>query len=117
VRDLYVKKKRYTYKKEFTEIRIAKNFFIMYTLKQLKKLVKKAKKKDGLFEQNLISIMECKLSSFIYRSSFLPNMFESMHYVKNSNIAINKIFRTSIYYPVQVMDIVTFRVWEKSYIY
>lgn len=117
VRDLYVKKKRYTYKKEFTEIRIAKNFFIMYTLKQLKKIVKKAKKKDGLFEQNLISLMECKLSSFMYRSSFLPNMFESMHYVKNSNVAINKIFRTSIFFPVRVMDIVTFRIWEKSYIY
>jgi ribosomal protein S4 len=64
----------------------------MYTFKQLKKVVKKAKKKDGLFEQNFIILMECKLPSFIYRSSFLPNMFESIHYIKNSNVAVNKKF-------------------------
>jgi len=89
---LYFKKKKYTQKKEFTDIRLAKNFYIMYTYKQLKKIVKKSKKKDGLFEQNFISFMECKLPSFIYRSSFLPNMFESIHYIKNNNIAVNKKF-------------------------
>lgn len=89
----------------------------MYTLKTLKRLVKKAKKRDGLFEQNLISFMECKLPFFIYRTSFLPNIFESIHYIKNGNIAINKIFQSLIFFSVKVMDIVTFRVWEKSYIY
>jgi ribosomal protein S4 len=64
----------------------------MYTLKQLKKFVEKAKKKDGLFEQNFIGLMECKLPSFIYRSSFLPNIFESIYYVKNNNVAVNKVF-------------------------
>jgi ribosomal protein S4 len=117
VRDLYVKKKKYTQKKEFTDIRIAKNFYIMFTYKQLKKFVKNAKKKDGLFEQNFISFMECKLPSFMYRSSFLPNIFESIYYIKNNNVAINKVFRSSIFFPVKCMDIVTFRVWEKSYIY
>lgn len=117
VRDLYIKKKKYTYKKEFTEIRIAKNFYIMYTLKNLRKIVRKAKKKDGLFEFNFISIMECKLPSFIYRSSFLPNMFESINYIKGSNIAVNKIFRSFINYSVKVTNIVTFRVSEKNYIY
>lgn len=89
----------------------------MYTFKKLKKIVKKSKKKDGLFEQNFIGFMECNLPSFIYRSSFLPNMFESIQYVKNSNIAINKIFRSFIFFSIKAMDIVTFRIWEKSYIY
>jgi ribosomal protein S4 len=89
----------------------------MYTLKQLKKTVKKAKKKDGLFEQNLIGFMECKLPSFLFRASFLPNMFESIFYVKNCNIAVNKVFKPFIFYSIKVMDIVTFRIWEKSYIY
>jgi ribosomal protein S4 len=82
----------------------------MYTFKQLKKIVKKAKKKDGLFEQNFVSFMECKLPSFIYRSSFLSNMFESIHYIKNNNVAINKIFCSFIFFSVKTMDIVTFRV-------
>jgi ribosomal protein S4 len=117
VRDLYVKKKKFTQKKEFTDIRLAKNFYIMYTFKQLKKIVKNAKKKDGLFEQNFISLMECKLPFFIYRSSFLPNIFESIYYVKNNNVAVNKLFWSSIFFCVKTMDIITFRVWEKSYIY
>jgi ribosomal protein S4 len=82
----------------------------MYTLKQLKTIVKKAKKKDGLFEQNFLLIMECKLPSFIYRSSFLPNMFESIDYIKGGNIAVNKIFRPFIYFSIKIMDIVTFRI-------
>jgi ribosomal protein S4 len=82
----------------------------MFTYKQLKKFVKNAKKKDGLFEQNFLSFMECKLPSFMYRSSFLPNIFESIYYIKNNNVAINKVFRSSIFFPVKCMDIVTFRV-------
>lgn len=117
VRDLYVKRKRYNYKKEFTEFRLSKNFYIMYTYKQLRKLVKKAKKKDGVFEQNFIGFLECKLPSFIYRASFLPNMFESIQYIKNNNVAVNKIFKPFIFFSVKTMDIITFRVWEKGYIY
>lgn len=117
VRDLYVKKKRYNYKKEFSDVRLARLFYIIYTYKQLQKIVKKAKKKDGLFEKSLISFIECRLPSFIYRASFLPNMFESIDYIKNSNVAVNKIFRPLIYFIVQIMDLVTFRVWQKSYIY
>jgi ribosomal protein S4 len=107
---VYIKKKKYTYKKEFTEIRIAKNFYIMYTLKNLKKIVKKAKKKDGLFEYNFITLMECRLPSFIYRASFLPNMFESMIFVKKGNIAVNKKFKYHMTYSISAMDLVTFRI-------
>lgn len=110
VRDVYVKKKKKIQRKEFIDFRIAKNFYIMYTLKQLKKIVKKAKKKDGLFEQNLIGFLECKLSSFIYRSSFSPNIFESLYYTKKGNLAVNKIYRPNIYFPVKTMDIITFRI-------
>jgi len=110
VRDLYIKRKRYNYKKEFSDLRLAKKFYIMYTYKQLKKIVKKAKKSDGIFEQNYISIMECKLPAYIYRSSLLPNMFESINYIKGNNIAVNKLFRPYIYFTVKIMDIITFRI-------
>jgi ribosomal protein S4 len=82
----------------------------MYTLKQLKKIAKKAKKKDGIFEQNYISYMELKLPSFIYRTSLLPNMFESIYYIKGNNVAINKVFRPFIFFFVKAMDIVSFRI-------
>ena len=116
-RDVYIKKKRYNYKKEFSDVRIARYFYIMYTYKQLQKIIKKAKKKDGPFEINLIGFIERRLPSFIYRASFLPNMFESIFYIKNSNVAVNKVFRPLIFFIVKIMDIVTFRIWEKGYIY
>jgi len=117
VRDIYVKKKKYTYKKEFVDIRLAKNFYIMYTLKKLKKIIKKAKQKDGVFELNLITFMENRLPAFIYRAAFLPNMFESLTYIKSHTIAVNKIFRSFIYYIINPIDLLTFRIWEKNYIY
>ena len=112
-----IKKKKYTKKKEFIDIRLAHKFYIIYTLKNLRRIIKKAKKKDGLFELNLILLMECKLPSFLYRSSFLPNMFESIQYVKGGNVAVNKIFNSFIFFSINIMDVVTFRIWEKSYIY
>jgi ribosomal protein S4 len=82
----------------------------MYTLKKLKKIVKKAKKKDGVFELNLLNFMECSLPAFVYRASFLPNMFESLNYIKSNNIAVNKIFKCNVSYIVKPMDLVTFRI-------
>jgi hypothetical protein len=58
----------------------------MYTYRQLKQKAKKAKRTDGLFEQNYMLLIECKLPSFIYRSSFFPNMFDSIYFVKKSNV-------------------------------
>lgn len=117
VRDLYVKKKRYKYKKEFSDVRLARLFYIIYTYKQLQKIIKRAKRKDGVFETSLISFIECRLPSFIYRAAFLPNMFESIDYIRSSNVAVNKIFRPLIFFIVKIMDIVTFRIWQKGYIY
>jgi ribosomal protein S4 len=82
----------------------------MYTLKNLKRIVKKAKRKEGLFEFNFISFMECKLPSFIYRASFLPNMFESINFIKKGNVAVNKKFKYHINFSITVMDLVTFRI-------
>jgi len=66
---------------------------------------------------NLINLMECSLPAFVYRASFLSNMFESLNYIKSNNIAVNKIFTSYVSYIIKPMDLVTFRVWEKNYIY
>ena len=61
-------------------------FYIMYSYNQLNRLIKKIKKLNGVFEQNFILLMECKLPSFIYRSSFFSNMFESISFIKSGNL-------------------------------
>jgi hypothetical protein len=61
-------------------------FYIMYSYKQLNKLIKKAKKSDAVFEQAFMLSMECKLPSFVYRSSIFSNMFESISFIKSGNL-------------------------------
>lgn len=116
-RDVYVKPKIYKFKKGFSTLRIARNFFIMYTYKQLRYLNKKAKRQDGIFEQNYLLLMELKLPNFMYRSSFIPNMFESIKFIKNSNVWVNKEFIPLIFYSIRLMDMVGFRILHKGYIY
>jgi hypothetical protein len=81
-----MKKKKYKTKPEFLTLRVTKLFYIIYSYRQLKNLCRKAKRQIGIFEQNYLRLMECKLPSFMYRTSFIPNMFESIDFIKNSNI-------------------------------
>jgi hypothetical protein len=61
-------------------------FYIMYSYKQLNKLIKKAKRSDAVFEHAFMLLMECKLPSFVYRSSLFSNMFESISFIKSGNL-------------------------------
>jgi hypothetical protein len=61
-------------------------FYIMYSYKQLSKLIKKAKRSDAVFGYTFMLLMECKLPSFVYRSSLFSNMFESIDFIKSSNL-------------------------------
>jgi hypothetical protein len=57
------------------------------------------------------------LPSFIYRSSFIPNMFDSLKFIKKSNVWINKQFMYYISFTIKIMDLVGFRIIYKKYIY
>ena len=113
----YQEYKKYNTKIDFATLRVTRLFYIMYTYRQLKQKAKKAKRTDGLFEQNYMSLIECKLPSFVYRTSFLPNMFESINFVKFNNVWINKIFVYHLHFCIKPMDLVGFRIVYKSYIY
>ncbi len=117
IRSRYTKRKKRRLNRQFRSLRIVRLFYIMFTYKQLKKIIKKAKKKDGLFEQNYLLYMENKLPSFIYRSSFIPNMFDSLKFIKKSNVWINKQFMYYISFTIKIMDLVGFRIIYKKYIY
>ena len=117
VREKKRERKIYYTESQFASLRVTRLFYILYTYRQLKKLCKKAKRKDGVFEQTYMWLMECKLPSFIYRTSFMSNMFESISFIKDSNVWINKQFIPFIYYTVDIMDIVGIRVIHKSFIY
>src|ERR1700712_1166280 len=78
------KKRRINY--QFVSLRVIKLFYVMYSYRQLKNIARKAKLKFGIFEQNYLYMMECKLPSYIYRTSFFSNLFESIKFVKGGNV-------------------------------
>jgi len=61
-------------------------FYVIYSYNQLNRLIKKAKRFSGVFEHNFLLLMECKLPSFIYRSSFFSNIFESISFIKSGGL-------------------------------
>jgi ribosomal protein S4 len=83
----------------------------------LHKLIKKSKRSNDVFEQKFILLMECKLPSFVYRSSFFSNMFESIDFIKSGNLWINKQEVCNLYYTIKVMDFVGFNNFVKGFIF
>jgi hypothetical protein len=116
-REPFIKYKQYKVNAQFASLRVIKLFYIIYNYRQLKQIAKKAKHQNGVFEQNYLSIIESKLPSYLYRTSFIATLFESIQFVKNNNAWINKQFKPLVYYSVKLFDIVGFRVFYKSYIY
>jgi hypothetical protein len=102
---------------QFVSLRVIKLFYVMYSYRQLKQIARKAKSKFGIFEQNYLYIMECKLPSFIYRTSLFSNLFESIKFVKGGNVWINKKFKPLLYYSVKLYDMVGFRVVYKGFVF
>jgi hypothetical protein len=98
-------------------LQLVRLFYIIYSYKQLRKLVKRAKRSIDLFEAKFLALMECKLPSFLYRTSLIANMFESLIFIKNHGIIINKQQVNNIYYVVKVMDFVELNIYSKGYIY
>jgi hypothetical protein len=111
-----IKKKKRRVNEQFVTFRLIKLFYIMYKHRQLQKIGKKAKLKYGVFEQNYLLILECKLPAYLYRTSFFPTIFDSLEFVKTSNVWVNKQFKPLIFYTVKLFDMVGFRVIYKSYI-
>jgi hypothetical protein len=109
--------KKFKIKSNIIGIQIMKLFYVLYTFRKLSKIGKKAKKQSGIFEQNFLSIIEAKLPSFLYRTSLFNTLFDSIRFVKQNNVWVNKNYKPFIYYSVKLFDIVGFRVIYKIYIY
>jgi hypothetical protein len=104
-------------KKEFASLRLVKMYYIILKYRQIQKLAKKAKRMDGLFEANYFYLLECRLPSLMYRSGLIANMFESLNFVKNNNVWVNKIFISNIFYSVKLMTFVGVRILFKGYLF
>ena len=103
-------------KPQFISFRVIRLFYVIYSYRQLKKIGRKAKSQAGVFEQNYLLIIESKLPSYLYRTALFSTIFDSLDFVKNGNVWINKKYKPLVYYTVKLFDIVGFRVMYKGYI-
>jgi ribosomal protein S4 len=82
----FIVAKKFRIKKQLIGVQIIKLFYVLYNFRQLSNIGKKAKKQEGVFEHNFLTIIEAKLPSFIYRTSLFSNLFDSIKFVKQNNV-------------------------------
>jgi len=112
----YKKKSKKVFKKILT-IRLIQLFYLVLRLEQFRKIAIKAKKQDGFYERNYIWLLEGRIVSVIYRLNFVPNMFESIIFVKLGFLHINKIKLFHINYLVPLMVFIRFHPLIKGTIF
>src|ERR1700733_11532047 len=94
------RRKRRFIKKRFLTLRIVKLFYLTLTYKNFNKIAFISSKKDGSFENHFFLALEGRLISFLYRTAFVSNMFESLYYIKHSFITLNKRIFNFVNQPV-----------------
>lgn len=115
VKNILSKKKKIN--KKFISLRLVKAYFITLTYRHFKKLGRKARKLEGFFEQNYLRLLECRIVSFIYRSTYMHNMFEIIRFVKSNNVWVNKCFIPYTNYIIPIMQFTGFRYSLKGTIF
>jgi len=76
-----------------------------------------ARKRDGLFEMNYIHLIECRITSIVYRTSFYKTPFEILSVVKDGNISMNRKFIFYNNYIVNLFTLIGFRPSHKKRLY
>ena len=104
-------------KKRFLTLRVVKLFYLTLKYKQFNKMAVASGKKDGSFENFFFLALEGRLLSFLYRTGFVSNMFESLYYVKSSFVALDR--RVVNYYnqPTNIYTILSFHPRIKKKVY
>ena len=82
----FISRKKFKMDIKRVSLQLVRLFYIIYSFKQLRRLIRRAKRSDNVFDNTFVLLMECKLPSFIYRSSLFSNMFESINFIKSQNL-------------------------------
>lgn len=96
-------------RRHFVNKRIFYLFYMTFNYKQVNRLVRKASRRDGLFENNYCLELEGRIMPMVYRSNFLYNMFEIRQYVKRANVFINGMLINFVNFLLKIGDMLTLR--------
>ncbi len=95
-----IKEPRRRYKKRFTSIRIVKFFYLTLLYFQFRAMARNSRKKDGFFEGHYCLALEGRLLAFFYRTGFVADMFESLAFIRNSFVTVNRKIQNFVNQPV-----------------
>jgi len=101
----------------FVTLRLVKFYYSLLSYKQFKRLARKAKNKDGLFESNYVLALEGRFVNFLYRSCLVENVFKAFFYIKSGFVTLNwrvikfpniqcKLFDLLSFLPIIIYDII-----------
>jgi hypothetical protein len=112
-----IQEPRRRYRKRFTSIRIVKFFYLTLVYFQFRTMARNSRKKDGFFEGHYCLALEGRLLAFLYRTGFVADMFESLAFVRNSSVTINRRIQNFVNQPVALYALLALHPRVKKSVY
>jgi|SRR6266498_4958061 len=97
------KKKR---KKNYIRPKILYNYYFTLRRKNFRKLLFKAKRRYGFFEENYFTFIEGRLFMLVYRSNFVSNLFQLKFIINKGVFLVNGKKRYHSNFNVKIGEIV-----------
>lgn len=104
-------------KKRFVSLRLVKLFYLTLHYHQFRQLARRTRLLDGCFEHNFLLALEGRLISFVYRTSFVPNLFQCIQLVRQGGVIVEKRVQNYVNYRVTINKFVKFTLLVKRLIY
>jgi ribosomal protein S4 len=104
-------------KKRFASLRLTKAFYITLSYKQFRRLARSMRRKKGAYEHNYLLSLECRLMSYLYRTSLLTNPFYCMKFIKKGHVLIDLKCQNHYNFKVPIYKMITFSDEGKKMLY
>lgn len=104
-------------KKRFVSLRLVKLFYLTMHYHQFRQLARRTRVLDGCYEHNFLLALEGRLISFIYRTSFLPNIFQCIQLVRRGGVMVEKSLQHHVNYRVAINTVIKFTSLVKRLVY
>jgi len=95
----------------FISVSLTRLLFFIFKDYQFRKLFRYATKLDGNLESNYCYLLEGRLSSTVYRSHIVVNLFEIPKFINNGNVYVDFCMINKTYYLVPIGKFLTFDSW------
>lgn len=115
--EVFYRRKKRKFVKSDVNFRLMRIFYLLLSYRNIRKFLRMAKSRNGLFASNYLLFLESRIIALIYRCSLLSNIFECIRFIRKGNVIVNKKF---FFFPnkrVNFFSLVKFKCIFKGYVY